>query len=74
MGMICQLHEARQAKAKGIFAAVNIAARRMGFSEAMAENAAVRARDAYSAGGQSAARVVSLTKARLRGQTEGALA
>jgi len=70
--VIIPLHETRAAKAQGVFAQVNIAARQMGFSDAMAVNAAVRARASYQAG-KPAARVVSDMQARLRDQTEGGL-
>ena len=69
---VINLFETRAAKAQGVFAQVNIAARRMGYSDAMAENAAVRAQAAYQAG-KPAARVVSETQARLRHVGEGLL-
>jgi len=72
--VIVQLHETRQAKAQGVFAAVNIAARRMGYSDQVALRAAQRAREAYQAGGHSAARVIADQRALLRQSAEGRLA
>ena len=66
MSKVIHLHETRSAKAQGVFAAVNIAARRLGYGDRLALRAAQRARDAFTAGGQSAARVVADSKADLR--------
>jgi hypothetical protein len=71
MSTVVQLHQARAAKAQGVFAAVNIAARNMGYSDLMALRAAQRARDAYRAGEASAARVVADQRAQLRQGAEG---
>lgn len=71
MGNVIQLHQTKQAKAQGVFAAVNIAARNMGYSDLFALKAAQRARADYLNGGTSAARVVSLQRAQLRSTSEG---
>lgn len=71
---VIYLHETKQAKQQGVFAAVNIAARNMGYSDVLALRAAQRARDAFKAGGKSAAKVVSEARADLRQQAEGMLA
>lgn len=74
MSNVIPMHAARAAKAQGVFAAVNIAARSMGYSDTLALRAAQRARDTYRAGGASAGRVVSQARATLRQKAEGALA
>lgn len=71
---IIHMHETRQAKAQGVFAAVNIAARRLGYSDTLALRAAQRARQRYQAGGVSPARVIADMRAELRGNAEGQLA
>lgn len=53
-------------RADGVFAAVNIAARRMGYSDDMALRAARNARLRFLKGDQSAARVTADAKAGLR--------
>lgn len=74
MSNVIQLHETKQAKARGVFAQINIAARRMGYSGRLALRAAQRARDEYLQGGGSAAKVVSIHRAGLRQSAEGAQA
>lgn len=71
MDNVIQLHQTKQAKAQGVFAAINIAARNMGYSDLFALKAAQRARAAYLDGGTSAARVVSQQRAQLRSTAEG---
>jgi hypothetical protein len=70
MGVVVQLHETKQAKAQGVFAQINIAARSLGYSPTFALRAAQKARQAYVDGGASAARVVSNFRADLRLQAE----
>lgn len=70
MCTVIQLHETKAAKAQGIFAQVNIAARGMGYSPRFALRAAQRARDAYLKGSASAARVVADARAELRQNAE----
>lgn len=53
-------------RADGVFAAVNIAARNMGYSESLAYRAARQAKQQYQRGKQSAAKVVSEVRAELR--------
>lgn len=72
--MVISLAAVKQSKEEGVFAAVNIAARRMGYSEVLALRAAQRARDEFKAGGKSAAKVVSEVRADLRHQSQGLLA
>lgn len=69
--VIIPMHQARAAKAQGVFAAVNIAARNMGYSDTYALRAAQRARDDYRSGATSAASVVSKVRATLRARAEG---
>lgn len=69
-GNVIQLHETKQAKAQGIFAQINIAASRLGYSPTTALRAAQDARDLYLQGGSSAARVVSKARAGLRQRAE----
>lgn len=57
-------------RAEGVFAAVNITARRLGLSDADALREASNARAAYTNGRQSAARVVSRVTAALRCNAE----
>ena len=66
MGQVIHLHQTKQAKAEGVFAAVNIAARRMGISDMDALLAARDAKDRALKGKDSPARVVSDAKATLR--------
>lgn len=63
--VIVPLDPVREAKADGVFAAVNIRARAMGFSGVFALRAAQRARDAYRDGGRAKA-AVAAAEARLR--------
>lgn len=58
------------ARADGVFAAVNIAARRLGYSDALALRAARASKDEFRNGRQSAARVVSDALAELRQSAE----
>lgn len=74
MATVIQFHQTKQAKAQGVFAQINIAARAMGYSGYLALRAAQRARDAYLNGGGSPAKVVSEARAALRAKTEGQLA
>lgn len=71
MSAVINLHETRAAKAAGVFAAVNIAARRMGCSGSIALQAARRAKQRYQAGGVSPAMVISQQNAQLRRSNEG---
>jgi hypothetical protein len=64
--VIIQIHQTKPGKAQGVFAAVNIAARRMGYSDTLALRAAQRARDAYESGGRSAGWVIAQAHAKLR--------
>lgn len=66
MAQVIQLHDSLRAKAAGAFAAVNIAARRMGFSEELALRAARSARQRVLDRDGSPASVVADTKAELR--------
>lgn len=61
-------------RADGVFAAVNIAARRMGYSDDMALRAARNARQRFVKGNQSAARVTADAKAGLRVAADKVLA
>lgn len=74
MGQVIQLHQTKQAKASGVFAAVNIAARNMGYSGQMALRVAQDAKKRYLEGGTSPARVVSDNRALLRTRAEPVLA
>lgn len=74
MSAVIPMHTARAAKAQGVFAQTNIAARRLGYSDHLALRAAQRARDAYNAGGKSAARVISDVRASLRISADSQLA
>lgn len=69
--MVISFDAAKRAKAAGVFAAVNIAARNMGYSDVLALRAAQRAREAFKAGGKSAAKVVSEARADLRQEADG---
>ncbi|MCD9096154.1 hypothetical protein [Luteimonas fraxinea] len=71
---VIPMHNARAAKAAGVFAQTNIAARRLGYSDHLALRAAQRARDAYKAGGKSAARVISEVRESLRRSADSQLA
>ncbi len=68
---VIHLHDTKQAKADGVFAAVNIAARRMGYSDSMALRVAREAKTQFKNGTRSAARVVSEVKASLRQDASG---
>jgi nucleotidyltransferase/DNA polymerase involved in DNA repair len=57
-------------RADGVFAAVNIAARRLGYSDALAFRAAREAKQRFLAGTHSAARIVANTNAELRSTAE----
>lgn len=70
MSNVIQLHTTQPAKAAGIFAQVNIAARNMGYSPALALKAAISARSRYLAGGVSPARVIADQRASLRQNAE----
>jgi hypothetical protein len=72
--VVISLDAAKKARQDGVFAAVNIAARGMGYSDHLALLAARRARDEFKAGGKSAAKVVSEVRAELRHSAEGLLA
>lgn len=74
MGAVIQLHETRQARAKGAFLAVAIAADRMGFSPERAVILARAAKLKVLAGAGSAARVVADAKAELRADAPKVLA
>ena len=63
---VIQLHTTKQAKAQGVFGAVNIAARRMGLSCDDALRAAIQARETYQRGGLSPDAAVERQKALLR--------
>lgn len=71
---VIPLHTTKQAKANGVFAAINIAARRMGRTNDDALRAAIAAKRAYLAGGRSPARVVADERAALRQAAEQVLA
>ena len=71
---IIPLHGARAQRANGAFAAVNIAARRMGLDESIAYSMARQAKRDVLTGAGSAASVVSRIKASMREQSEGLLA
>jgi hypothetical protein len=71
---VIQLHETKAAKQRGVFAAINIAARGMGLSDQEALRAAKQAREAFKAGGKSAAKIVSEARAGLRQEAGGMLA
>lgn len=64
--VIINLHDTRTAKGRGVFAAVNIAARRMGYSPFLALRAAQKAERAFHEGPGSPAIVVADAKAALR--------
>jgi hypothetical protein len=70
MGIVIPLHETKQAKAQGVFAQINIAARNLGYSDHLAFRAAQDAKREYLKGGASAGRVVSLVRAGLRKHAE----
>ncbi|GAB3388276.1 hypothetical protein [Lysobacter fragariae] len=53
-------------RADGVFAAINVAARRMGYSDSLAYRAARQAKQQYQRGKESAAKVVSDFRAELR--------
>lgn len=53
-------------RADGVFAAINIAARNMGYSDDLALRAAREAKQQYQRGKASAAKVVQLARASLR--------
>lgn len=74
MSAVIQLHQTKQAKAQGVFAQINIAARAMGYSGYLALRAAQSARDKYLKGGTSAAMVIAQARAELRQSAERTLA
>lgn len=74
MSTVVYLHQHRFSKAAGSFAAVEIAARRMGFSEADAIAAAVKARQEVLSAVRSPAAAVSAAKARLQSRSRELLA
>lgn len=74
MSNVIALHSHRLAKASGAFAAVAIAASRMGFSAEDAESFAASARAAVLRTSSSPAAVVSQAKARLRALSQEQLA
>lgn len=57
-------------RADGVFAATNVAARRMGYSDSLAYRVARSAKQRYLAGTQSAAAVVADAKAQLAKSAE----
>ena len=61
-------------RADGVFAAVNIAARRMGYSDDFALREARNAKLRFLRGDKSGAAVVAEAKAAMRVQSEGLLA
>lgn len=61
-------------RADGVFAAVNIAARRMGYSDEFALRVARNAKLKFLRGDVSGAKVVADAKADMRVQSEGLLA
>ncbi len=67
---IIQMHQTMAARAQGAFAAVNIAARRLGYSERLAFDAARKAKQRVLAGNGSAAKAVSLASAELRASAD----
>lgn len=74
MSNVIPLHTHRRAKASGAFAAVAIAASRMGFSPEDAERFAASARAAVMRTSCSPAAAVSLAKAQLRALSQEQLA
>ena len=72
--VIIQIHQTKPGKAQGVFAAVNIAARRMGYSDTLAVRAAQCARDAYESGDRSAAWVIAQARAKLLSDAPAACA
>lgn len=74
MAAVIDLSHVRRAKAQGVFAAVNMTARELGYSDVKALRAAQRARDAYRRTGGKAERVVSAACADLAGECGGRLA
>lgn len=64
--VIIPLHTTRQAKAEGVFAAINIAARRMGYSDELALRAARKAKQDVLSKAASPARIYSTANAELR--------
>ena len=66
MGQIIPLDVVTRTRAEGVFAAINIAARRMGFSDERAVILARAAKLRMLRGSDSAARVVSQETAKLR--------
>lgn len=73
--MSCQIlpfHRPMSAqRADGVFAAVNIAARRMGFGDDAAQRAASNAKLKFLRGDESSAKVVADAKAAMRDRAEG---
>ena len=63
---VIRLQDTRAAKAKGVFAAVNIAARRLGYNPTLALRAAQRAERLFREGSASPAKTVSIANAALR--------
>lgn len=61
-------------RADGVFAAVNIAARRMGYSDDLALREARNAKLLFLRGDKSSAAVVAEAKASMRSRAEGLLA
>lgn len=74
MSNVIQLHTTKHAKAQGVFAAINIAARRMGCNGDAAVRAAAAAKRAYLAGGRSPARVIADQRAALLRDVDQVLA
>ena len=66
MGQVISILSSKKRKAEGAFAAVNIAARRMGYSDTLALLKARDAKDRVLKGKDSPARVVSDAMAMLR--------
>jgi len=64
--VIIRLQDTRAAKAKGVFAAVNIAARRMGYNPTLALRAAQKAERLFREGPASPAKAVADANATLR--------
>jgi hypothetical protein len=65
-GQVVPIHTTKQGKAQGVFAAINIAARRMGLKDHVALQYARRAREDYNGGTRSAAAVIADWTATLR--------
>lgn len=74
MSNVIQMHITQAAKANGVFAQINITARRMGYSPELAARAAASAKRRYLAGGASPARIVADERAHLRQSAEQVLA